>query len=227
MRRLIFNLVLGFAAFQGAFDSFIVEGHIAHARPDDSKESAPQTSTTKPSEKKPRTEVAVFGGGCFWSMEAVFERVRGVKSVVSGFSGGMVANPDYETVCTGRTGHAEVIRIEFDPDVVSFEKLLNLFWKSHDPTTWNRQGDDFGPQYRSIILYMSESQKRAVLNSYDNLTRRHAFADPIVTELVPFRAFFPAEPYHQNYFRTQPYSDYSLGYIVPKLRKLRLARRGE
>ena len=171
-----------------------------------------------------KSEVAVFGGGCFWSIEAVFERIKGVKSVVSGFSGGAVPNPDYETVCTGRTGHAEVVRIEFDPATVSYDKLLQVFWKAHDPTTWNRQGDDFGPQYRSIVLYTSEAQREATLKSYRDLTERHVFADPIVTELVPFKVFYPAEKYHQDYFRNQRYSDYSLGYIVPKLRKLKLLR---
>jgi peptide-methionine (S)-S-oxide reductase len=195
-----------------------------NSRTGSSDSSAADDQAKTKEKEKPKTEIAVFGGGCFWSIEAIFERARGVKSVVSGFSGGNVPNPDYETVCTGRTGHAEVVRIEYDPSVVSFEKLLRLFWMSHDPTTWNRQGDDFGPQYRSIILYQDEAQKEAVLKSYHELTKRRVFGAPIVTELVPFRAFYPAEPYHQNYFRNQRYSDYSLTYIVPKLRKLHLMK---
>ncbi len=193
--------------------------------------SAFAEETTKPpsqkenhSKQQPKREVAVFGAGCFWSVEAVFERVPGVKSVVSGFSGGVVANPSYDMVCTGETGHAEVVRIEYDPAVVSYETLLGYFWKAHDPTTWNRQGDDFGPQYRSVIFYVDEKQKEAALASYDDLTRRRVFRDPIVTELIPFRAFFTAEAYHQDYFRNQRDSDYSLGYIVPKLRKLKLLK---
>ena len=154
-------------------------------------------------------------------MEAVFERMPGVKSVVSGYSGGHVANPTYEMVCSGLTGHAEVIQIEYDPSVVSFEKLLNLFWSAHDPTTLNQQEDDFGTQYRSIILYHTEEQKEAALASYRDLTKRKVFKSPIVTELEPFTAFYPAEAYHQDYYRNNPYKDYSQIYIVPKLRKLK------
>lgn len=192
-----------------------------------SRAQSPSTSDDKPRsgrDKPAKTEIAVFGGGCFWSIEAIFERVKGVKSVVSGFSGGTVPNPDYETVCTGQTGHAEVVRIEYDPSVVPFEKLLKMFWKAHDPTTWNRQGDDFGPQYRSIILYTTEAQREATLKSYQELTEARVFGAPIVTELVPFKAFFPAEDYHQDYFRNQRYSDYSLTYIIPKLKKLKLLK---
>jgi len=172
--------------------------------------------------KEPKLEQATFGGGCFWCSEAVFERIPGVKSVTSGYSGGTVPNPTYQMVCTGQTGHAEVINIEFEPDKVSFEKLLTVFWKSHDPTTLNMQGDDFGTQYRSIILYHSEAQKKAAQKSYQELTTKRVFRDPIVTQFVPFTAFYPAEAYHQDYYRNHRNNDYSNTYITPKLRKLKL-----
>jgi len=171
--------------------------------------------------KRKQIEKATFGGGCFWCMEAVFERIPGVKSVVSGYAGGHVPNPTYEMVCTGLTGHAEVIQIEYDPAVVSFEKLLSIFWVAHDPTTLNRQEDDFGPNYRSIILYHNDEQKEAAEKSYKDLTRRRVFRSPIVTELVPLTEFYPAEAYHQDYYRNHQGSEYSDIYIVPKLRKLR------
>ena len=154
-------------------------------------------------------------------MEAVFERIPGVKSVVSGYAGGHIPNPTYEMVCTGLTGHAEVIQIEYDPAVVSYEKLLNIFWMAHDPTTLNRQEDDFGPNYRSIILYHNDEQKEAAEKSYKDLTRRRVFRSPIVTELVPLTEFYPAEAYHQDYYRNHRGSAYSDTYIVPKLRKLK------
>jgi len=168
------------------------------------------------------TEKATFAGGCFWSIEAIFERVPGVKSVVSGFAGGNVPNPSYELVGTGQTGHAESVQIEYDPAVVSYETLLKVFWAAHDPTTLNSQGDDFGPQYRSVIFYHTDEQRKAAQESYRQLTTRRVFRSPIVTELVPLTAFYPAEPYHQNYYRNHLYSDYSQIYIVPKLKKLKL-----
>ena len=185
----------------------------AETKADETKPAAP---------KEPRIEQATFGGGCFWCSEAVFERIPGVKSVTSGFAGGTVPNPTYQMVCTGQTGHAEVVNIEFDPDKVPFEKLLTVFWKSHDPTTLNMQGDDFGTQYRSIILYHSEAQKKAAEKSAQELTAKRAFRSPIVTQLVPFTAFYPAEPYHQDYYKNHRYNDYSNTYITPKLRKLKL-----
>jgi peptide-methionine (S)-S-oxide reductase len=170
--------------------------------------------------KGKQLETATFGGGCFWCMEAVFERVPGVKSVVSGFSGGHVPNPTYEMVCTGLTGHAEVIQIQYDPAVVSYEKLLKIFWSAHDPTTLNSQGPDFGTQYRSIILYHDEDQKKVAQKSYRELAARRAHRSPIVTELVPFVEFYPADLHHQDYYRNHPDSDYSQTYIEPKVRKL-------
>ena len=188
--------------------------------------SEAETDTTDPlkaaaSSKKPKTEVATFGEGCFWSTEAVFERVKGVKNVTSGFSGGVVANPSYEQVCSGQTGHAEVVQVEFDPSVIPYEKVLAVFWASHDPTTLNAQGDDFGHQYRSIIFYHSEAQKQAALKSYRELTARHAYRVPIVTDLQPYKAFYPADAYHQDYYRNHLDSEYSFTHIEPKLRKLR------
>ena len=193
---------------------------------DPSKEDATKADPSKADTKKaeapraPRTETATFGGGCFWCTEAVFERIPGVKSVVSGYSGGLVPNPTYEQVCTGQTGHAEVIEVVFDPDKVPYEDLLKVFWKSHDPTTLNSQGPDFGTQYRSIILYHSEDQKKAAQKVYQELKAKRVYRAPIVTELVPFAAFYPAERYHQDYYRNHRFEDYSLTYIAPKLRKM-------
>ncbi|MBX6313006.1 MAG: peptide-methionine (S)-S-oxide reductase MsrA [Isosphaeraceae bacterium] len=169
-----------------------------------------------------KTEKATFGGGCFWCMEAVFERIPGVRAVISGYAGGHVPYPSYEMVHTGLTGHAEVVQIEYDPSVVTYEELLKVFWKSHDPTTLNRQGDDYGTQYRSIILYHNDAQKRAAQQSIQQLNARRAFRHPIVTELVPMTTFFPAEPYHQDYYRNYRFSTYSQIYITPKLKKLKL-----
>src|SRR5271157_1521410 len=177
-----------------------------------------KTKNTASATKEKKTEKATFGGGCFWCMEAVFERIPGVKSVVSGYAGGHVPNPTYEMVCTGLTGHAEVIQIEYDPAVLSFEKLLKFFWSAHDPTTLNSQGPDFGTQYRSIILYHSEEQKEEALKQYKELMAHRGRRSPIVTELVPFTAFYPADDYHQDYYRNHPDADYSQMYIEPKVR---------
>ena len=188
---------------------------------DQNRSQTDDQGNDSPTRNRLPLEKATFGGGCFWCLEAVFERLPGVKSVVSGYAGGHVPNPTYQMVCTGLTGHAEVIQIEYDPQALSFEKLLDLFWSAHDPTTLNRQDDDYGPQYRSIILYHSEKQKEAAQKSFRDLTSRRVFRSPIVTELVPFTEFYPAEPYHQDYFRNNPYADYSQFYIVPKLKKLK------
>ncbi len=170
---------------------------------------------------KPKIEFATFGGGCFWCTEAVFERIPGVKSVVSGYSGGTVPNPTYEMVSTGLTGHAEVIQIEYDANVIPFEKLLELFWLAHDPTTLNAQGPDYGPQYRSIILYHNKAQKEAAEKSIRDHNARRPRSSPIVTQVVPFEKFYPAEAYHQNFARANPSHGYVQTYIVPKLRKFK------
>ena len=172
-------------------------------------------------EKKPmesKNEFAVLGGGCFWCMEAVFEHVPGVKSVVSGYAGGHTRNPSYEEVCTDMTGHAEVVRIEFDPAVVSYGHLLDVFWNAHDPTTPDRQGADQGTQYRSIILFADEAQKAAAEKSKTAVQAR--YSDPIVTEIVPLKEFFPAEEYHQHYFAKNPIAGYCRFVIKPKVSKL-------
>src|SRR5262249_47253801 len=156
---------------------------------------ADKTSTSKETSKKvAKLEKATFGGGCFWCTEAVFERVPGVKAVVSGYSGGTVPYPTYEQVSSGLTGHAEVIQIQFDPSVVSYDKLLKIFFSAHDPTTLNSQGPDFGTQYRSIILYHSDEQKEAAQKMYKELMAHRGRRSPIVTELVPFLDFYPAAP---------------------------------
>ena len=168
----------------------------------------------------PTTEIATFGGGCFWCIEAVFERQEGVKSVTSGYAGGTKENPTYEEVCTGRTGHAEVVQIEYDPDTISYEELLDIFWKAHNPTTPNRQGADIGTQYRSIILYHNDAQREAALRSKEKASQM--FDDPIVTEIVPLGEFYRAEEYHQDYFAKNPYAGYCTVVIRPKLRKMGL-----
>jgi peptide-methionine (S)-S-oxide reductase len=169
-----------------------------------------------------KTELATFGGGCFWCMEAVFERLPGVKSVTSGFAGGHTANPTYPQVCTGDTGHAEVTQIEFDPAGVSYEKLLEVFWQAHDPTTLNRQGADEGTQYRSLILYHGEAQKLAAEKS--KAAAQKNFQHPIVTEIAPFTKFYPAGDYHQAYYDNNSNAPYCRAVIAPKLEKLEKAK---
>jgi peptide-methionine (S)-S-oxide reductase len=160
-----------------------------------------------------------FGGGCFWCLEAVFQRLVGVRTVVSGYAGGTVPNPTYQHVCTGNTGHAEVVQIEFDPRQLSYEKLLEVFWAAHDPTTLNRQGADHGTQYRSIILYENAEQRIAAEKS--KAAAQADFKDPIVTEIVPLKAFYKAEDYHQNYYnQNADRNPYCAVVIRPKLQKL-------
>jgi peptide-methionine (S)-S-oxide reductase len=161
---------------------------------------------------------ATFGGGCFWCVEAVFERLDGVTSAVSGYAGGKTPNPTYEQVCSGTTGHAEVVQIEFDPGKISYERLLEVFWQAHDPTTLNRQGADAGTQYRSIILYHDETQKMIAEKSKS--AAQKMFRDPIVTEIVTFTVFYPAEDYHQGYYDDHGGAPYCSVVIRPKLEKL-------
>jgi peptide-methionine (S)-S-oxide reductase len=166
-----------------------------------------------------KRELAVFGGGCFWCTEAVFELLDGVTSVLPGFAGGNVPNATYAQVCTGRTGHAEVARIEFDPARISYRELLEVFFSTHDPTTLNRQGMDVGTEYRSIILYASDEQKRAADGFIAELTEARVFEAPIVTETKPLEAFYPAEDYHREYYRNNTYAPYCQFVIRPKLAK--------
>lgn len=181
--------------------------------------AAMNVSAEFPKASGSKTQIATFGGGCFWCMEAVFQTVDGVLSSTSGYAGGTAVNPTYEQVCTGNTGHAEVIQLEFDPARISYEKLLEIFWKAHDPTTLNRQGHDHGAQYRSVILYHNEAQKVAAEKS-KRAAQAH-FKDPIVTQIVPLVKFYRAEDYHQDYFRKHPDQAYCRIVIQPKLDKLK------
>lgn len=160
-----------------------------------------------------------FGNGCFWCTEAIFETVKGVKKVASGYMGGRVKNPTYKEVCTGRTGHAEALYLEYDADEISFEELLLIFFKTHDPTTLNRQGADVGTQYRSAIFYYTEEQKIKSEEMIKRLTDEQVYANPIVTEITPASEFFKAEDYHQGYFNNNPYQPYCAAVIQPKLHK--------
>lgn len=168
-----------------------------------------------------QTELATFGSGCFWCTEAIFQQVKGVQKVISGYSGGKVKNPSYKEVCTGLTGHAEVVQITFNPAEISFDELLEIFWQTHDPTTLNRQGNDVGTQYRSVIFYHNEDQKRKAEYYRKKLDEAGIFNRPIVTEISPFTEFYPAEDYHQNYYRLNPSAPYCTYVIAPKLEKFK------
>jgi peptide-methionine (S)-S-oxide reductase len=167
-------------------------------------------------------DIATFGGGCFWCVEAVYERIPGVQSVISGYEGGTIPNPTYRDVTSGRSGHAEVVQVTFDPAVVSYAELVELFWQAHDPTQLNRQGADVGTQYRSVIFYHNEEQKQIAEASRDRLQAAGAYRKPIVTQIVPTETFYPAEEYHQDYYLNNPAASYSVFVIRPKLKKLNL-----
>ncbi len=172
---------------------------------------------------KNKMELATFGNGCFWCTEAIFQNLKGVENVVSGYSGGHVDNPTYKQVCAGTTGHAEVIQMEYDPEVITFDELLEVFWKTHDPTTPNRQGNDIGPQYRSAVFYHNEEQQDKASKYKKELNEAGAFNAPIVTEITAFEKFYPAEDYHQNYFNlngSQPYCSYVIKPKVEKFEKV-------
>ena len=164
-------------------------------------------------------ETVTLGSGCFWCTEAVFQQLKGVKSVESGYSGGHVENPSYQQVTTGRTGHAEVCQIQFDPEKISFEDLLEVFFNTHDPTTLNRQGNDVGTQYRSVIFYHTDEQREIAERVKEKLDASGKWENPIVTEIVPFKKFYKAEGYHQNYYRNNPNQGYCRMVIAPKLEK--------
>jgi peptide-methionine (S)-S-oxide reductase len=166
-------------------------------------------------------ELATLGGGCFWCLEAVFEQARGVERVQSGYSGGHVSNPSYEQVCSGTTGHAEVLQLTFDPTVIPFRDILEIFFAIHDPTTLNRQGADVGTQYRSVIFFHTPAQKTAAEEVIARLTAAHAWDRPIVTAVVPFEVFYPAEGYHQGYFRENSRQPYCQAVVSPKVAKFR------
>ncbi len=172
-----------------------------------SKKSAGRTdsrASSGSSGSEPKYELATFGAGCFWHVEADFERLNGVISAVSGYAGGQTRNPNYEMVHEGMTGHAEVVMVQYDPEIISYEDLLKVFWQCHDPTTPNRQGPDVGTQYRSIILFHNEAQRKAALKSYQQLVDARAFRNPIVTQLFPLKAFYRAEDEHQDYYGGKP-----------------------
>jgi peptide-methionine (S)-S-oxide reductase len=184
--------------------------HEAHAHP----QSSDSMSTAA-------TDTATFGAGCFWCVEAVFQQLDGVTGVISGYAGGTVPNPTYEAVCSGKTGHAEVAQITYDPGKISYEKLLEVFWTAHDPTTLNRQGADVGTQYRSVIFYHNDRQKELAERYKAKLAASGAFDAPIVTEIVPFKAFYKGEGYHQNYYADNPNKPYCAFVIAPKVEKIR------
>jgi len=181
--------------------ALLLLAHLAHA------ESPPM-----------KTHTVTLGGGCFWCVEAVYERMPGIISVTSGYAGGQTENPTYDDICTGKTGHAEVVQIEYDPEKISYEKIIDLFWDAHDPTTLNRQGADTGTQYRSIILTQSEEEARMAKESKERAQAK--FRSPIVTEIVPLEKFYPAEDYYQDFYRENPMHPYNMAVIRPKLEKL-------
>ncbi len=166
-----------------------------------------------------KPQIATLGGGCFWCLEAAYQEIRGIESVVSGYAGGQTPDPSYEQVCNGTTGHAEVVQLRFDPATIVYSDILDIFWAIHNPTTPGRQGNDVGPQYRSIILYGSPEQEREAKESKKAV--QELWADPVLTEIVSLEAFYPAEDYHQNYFRNHPNQAYCQAVINPKLVHLR------
>jgi peptide-methionine (S)-S-oxide reductase len=168
-----------------------------------------------------KMEVATLGGGCFWCIEAAFNEIRGVVNVESGYAGGELASPTYEQVCTGTTGHAEVVQITFDPDIISFKEILEIFFTAHDPTTLNRQGADVGSQYRSVIFYHNEKQRKVAEQVIGELNASKVWDNPIVTQIEPFKNFYKAEEYHRKYFSRHPEAAYCKVVITPKITKLR------
>lgn len=170
---------------------------------------------------QPHTEIATFANGCFWCTEAVFRELKGVEKVRSGYTGGHVENPTYEQVCNKRTGHAECLQIEYDPRQISFDELLEVFWKTHDPTTLNRQGNDVGPQYKSAIFYHNGEQKEKAENYKAELDASGIYDAPVVTTIEPFTVFYPAENYHADYYKRNPSQPYCYYVIKPKMEKFR------
>lgn len=166
-------------------------------------------------------ETTTLGGGCFWCLEAVYDQMEGVEDVVSGYAGGAMANPSYEQVCSGSTGHAEVIQVVFNPDVIGYKEILEVFFTIHDPTTLNRQGADVGTQYRSVIFTHSDEQKKVAEQVIREISEAGIWGKPIVTEIAPLEAFYPAEAYHQEYFARNPYQGYCIAVVAPKVNKFR------
>lgn len=168
-----------------------------------------------------REETITLGGGCFWCLEAVYDEMRGITNVLSGYSGGHVANPSYREVCNETTGHAEVVQVTFNPDIISLQELLSVFFTIHDPTTLNRQGADVGTQYRSVIFYHDEAQRETAVSLIEELNAAHIWDSPIVTEVTPFAEFYVAEEYHQNYYANNPGQGYCRVVVAPKVAKFR------
>ncbi len=197
----------------------------APAKTNPASDRAQSTKAAKPAQKEGKSKMAkaTFGGGCFWCTEAVFQSLKGVESVLSGYSGGTVPNPTYEQICQKNTGHAEVIQITYDPAQVSYEQLLEVFWMTHDPTTPNQQGHDKGPQYRSVVFYHDDQQKTLADQYKVRLDKSGAFAQPIVTEISPAKEFYPAEDYHQGFFKRNPSQPYCQAVIRPKMDKFKKA----
>ena len=167
------------------------------------------------------TEIATLGGGCFWCLEAVYRETEGVEKVVSGYMGGSTSNPSYKDVCSGATGHVEVVQLTFDPNVISYRDILGIFFAMHDPTTLNRQGNDVGTQYRSVIFYHSPEQKAVAEDTIRELAAEKVFDHPVVTAIEPAQEFYPAEAYHQEYFESHPYQPYCAFVVAPKVQKFR------
>ena len=226
------SVVVFLGILLGLFVALYLGGR--YVKPDTSPETAtvvrPEAATilkpevsklVKSAETPEGMATATFGAGCFWCTEAVFQRLKGVLRVVSGYSGGSVKNPTYRQISTGTTGHAESIQVTYDPAVVSYEELLEVFWQTHDPTTQDRQGNDVGPQYRSVIFYQTDAQKRLADEYKKKLDDSGAFDGPIVTQIVPFTEFFLAEDYHQNYYNENSQQPYCRVVIGPKLAKLK------
>ena len=199
--------------------AFLYDARIAEAKEKLKKEAVGLETLPGPLSMNNNQEITTLGGGCFWCLEAVFSELRGVEDVVSGYSGGSVPNPSYQQICTGTTGHAEVVQITFDPDIISFKELIEIFLTIHDPTTLNRQGADVGTQYRSVIFYRTKEQERVAREVIKEVSK--VWSAPLVTELAPFKVFYPAEEYHQEYFKRNPDQMYCSAVISPKLAKFR------
>ncbi len=222
------NLLLALAALAPAAAACVREP-MPSPKPVEATETASTTAMTTTAESQgndaksdapTKTEIATFGAGCFWCVEAVYQEIDGVLKVESGYMGGTTKDPTYEEVCTGTTGHAEVVQVTFDPSKVSFGTILDWFWKLHDPTTLNRQGNDFGTQYRSVVFWHSPAQRDAAAKAKSELNARRAFLRPVVTEIAEAGPFYKAERYHQNYYRQNRAAPYCRAVITPKMKKL-------
>jgi peptide-methionine (S)-S-oxide reductase len=219
MKTRTYSILVAIAVVGASLVALVFAGSPDMPKPTDPNSSA-HSADSQPTDST-KLETATFASGCFWCSEAVFQQLRGVKSVVSGYSGGFVANPTYEQVCSGTTGYAESIQVTFDPAVIPFTDLLQVFWQTHDPTTLNRQGNDVGTQYRSAIFYHNEAQEKQAEEYKRQLDSSKTFKAPIVTEITPFTNFIPAENYHQDYYQQNPNQGYCQYVIRPKVEKFR------